>query len=662
MSKVNSVCAITGFLAGMAGCLFVSIGGIGDSGAEIDSLDFPAGIDNAGGHGPTESAVQLTEDALRRADFGTFRDRLAQYAKAAAFNDSDALVSEVRLAFSRPLSSATIVETESLLGRLFEIDAHSAVRVVNSVNLSGSGFSSVAGLWAQIDSARAIDALSEIASPYFARQLALSVIDIEGADAIGRIAEESRFLDADGLRIHLALQSAQNDPVGALAGMAELGSWDARYIVSGEIGRIAARIDPSMAVLAAGAIGDPDLKLNYLKAVHEQWALSNVPQFLDYVGALDSNQVHWARVHRRALESAAETMPDMVLEFGRNAGGELGIAVEGEALSAIAMREPASAVAYLESLPEGMRRDELTSHVAVGFARTSPEAALSWVTRMRPYNDAANQAVMATIAARDLLRAIQIEAVSPDTRVGNVAGSVRIPAWFANPMLSDLHDPVGIVNEILGSEEDGIWEDRMLTVAISRWTNEDPDAAFAWMQNATGNVPLNALRAYAERSSIDVEQFISLGDVLSSEDREEWIQIAIANTALTDASRANNIAQRYTHEPFYGRLVANAARIVGRVQGGEIAARSLGASPPEEAVLSVSNLWAQTDPEAAIGWIMSLSDQQAYDNIITEVYASWASSNPRAAAVSARTNLTSEFRESTLAMICRNSSGIADCD
>jgi hypothetical protein len=101
---------------------------------------------------------------------------------------------------------------------------------------------------------------------------------------------------------------------------------------------------------------------------------------------------------------------------------------------------------------------------------------------------------------------------------------------------------------------------------------------------------------------------------------------------------------------------------VSRIQGPSAAVQLLGASAPEAAVSTVSRRWAESDPEAALGWAMSLSDSLARNTATSSIYSTWANSDFDSAMSSARSGLDGELREQVLVVVCAGHPGAAGCD
>lgn len=619
---------------------------------------------------------------------GVFSSHVARYLAVAQLDVPAALVSRLEAVTQRPASLGRNNELEALAAQLFEADPLSAAGFLQTSGLSDRLLSTIFRTWAQIDAQAAINLLDRIREPSRARLLALAVIEIAGDATIEQIVSETNAFNAETLRMAALVQRANDDPIGALQGVSELKGRDAQEFAILEIGRVAARGDPVAAAAAAGSIAEPTVKRPFITEVYRQWALSDVPRFLEHLrtqnpeqqeflleGALERPSdvvpmmgVSLARLSGvesplvEALALSAESDPMLVLEFGQEVGGWLGMVAEAAALETLAAGDPAAATRFVSALPDGFRRDQLTTSIARGYARNDVDAAMFWAGGLSPPNDRAVDAVMTAIASTDLARAVRIELEDLDTRVGAVVNSSRIPSWFASRLIGDLDDPLGVIDQIIAAGEGGLWEEQMLTTTLSRWSVRDPAGAIAWMQSNSEYVPAEALETVTEElGGTGIERRLSLAEMLTPERRPEWILETISDAAYEDPNGAMAIAERYRAEPYYDSLVHRVVTSVASSRGPEEAARFLGPSPPSVAVRAVSRRWADANPAAATAWASSLQDQEARAAAVTEVATTWAERDTDAATAWARSLAETVLREQALAGICREYPEAAGC-
>src|SRR5690606_16874049 len=86
----------------------------------------------------------------------------------------------------------------------------------------------------------------------------------------------------------------------------------------------------------------------------------------------------------RAFAHAAEADAERLVKLGSEIGGTIGVAAEAHGLDALATADPDTALAYVESVPSGQRRERLLAAVAAGYGRYDTDAALAWAERLSP--------------------------------------------------------------------------------------------------------------------------------------------------------------------------------------------------------------------------------------------------------------------------------------
>src|SRR5690606_1340449 len=128
------------------------------------------------------------------------------------------------------------------------------------------------------------------------------------------------------------------------------------------------------AVAVAETISDFELKNAYLAALYEQWSLSDLMEFLAHVPTLDFSRANVERRLSSAFAHAAAVDAARLVALGGEIGGAVGVAAEAYGLDGLAAADPVTALAYLESVPSGHRREKLLTAVAAGYARYDTEA------------------------------------------------------------------------------------------------------------------------------------------------------------------------------------------------------------------------------------------------------------------------------------------------
>lgn len=626
----------------------------------LESPRSPAGVLSGDDAAPMDADRIVAGGGIVRPGGRFSSQRLQLYSEAARLDDPEVLVRRLRSAMSEPLSRGTVEQIETLLTRLFELEPRTAAVFVRSSALPSAVLASLFHRWASVDSGSALGLLDEL-DPSKARLLALAII-ATGSETIETIVAATSSLAADDVVVAALIQRSHDDPAGALRGLEETANSEAIVTAVADIGTIAAGHDAPAAVEAANAIRDTVLRSTYLEAVYVQWALSDPPGFLDRIRSADTHRMS-SQTLARALMIAAQADAERVLELGRDIGGKVGLAAESAAVEAWSEENPDSALAYLEAVPQGSRRDALIASLAAGYARYDLDAALAWASRLKPGGREARVRVLQELAAADLERAMKIELEDPSSTAGAVVGAPSIPAWLADGMLSDLGNPASIASEIAAlSEAEGVWKQRALTATLSRWAIADVDGALGWMDKNRGQVPVQALEAVAEQiPATDVERLLTLGELVAADRRPEWISRVLREAARLDGGLAMSVAQRYRTEPYYESVFNAVIDAVAARRGPETAAQLLGPSPPPTAVLPIARTWARSDPERAFDWAIAWPDLQMRRAATGAVMEQWAEEDADTALARARRLSDDTLRNEALARICRHLSEATDC-
>src|SRR5690606_33556782 len=147
------------------------------------------------------------------------------------------------------------------------------------------------------------------------------------------------------------------DPLGAVQAALDLKSSREEYLVLQDLGILWGSMDPAAAIAAVAQF--PELANSiFVSRVFEQWPRVDVRGFLDYVARTGDTAAS------AGFGTAAAADPEGALAAAERIASPLGSSLKATALSALAQRDPAAAIARVASLPAGRDRDTLLMAVS----------------------------------------------------------------------------------------------------------------------------------------------------------------------------------------------------------------------------------------------------------------------------------------------------------
>jgi RNA polymerase sigma factor (sigma-70 family) len=206
----------------------------------------------------------------------------------------------------------------------------------------------------------------------------------------------------------------------------------------------------------------------------------------------------------------------------------------------------------------------------------------------------------------------------------------RVPVWGFSEAVRELRE---------GSPD---WdpEAKMLGhMLLTRWAREDPDGAFAGLNQLQPKQAADASSLLASLAAADparaaewlrnpenpLVDFPDLGHILAGTVGKEWVRqdldAALAWAAsLPETQRAG--AYVGVLGTFAGTDPAAAARLAGQLEPGDARLNIVG---------DISRSWAKKSPEQAMMWAQSL-DGTEHQNAFRDIFRTWATTQPTAAA------------------------------
>ena len=326
--------------------------------------------------------------------------------------------------------------------------------------------------------------------------------------------------------------------------------------------------NPREAMTFAANIGNPVHRDTFAQTVLMEWARKRTGEFLDwYAGLPDRSQ--WARlIQWQGIAVNSEA------EFQRLVSlmpEEMPAHDSQRSGISYAGDHWSSRLDWLQKLPVGPKRDFFMERAAANFASTNPEAALALLSEIR--NPSTLRRITSTVAA---LRA----ATSPQDGIA-----------FANSL-----------------EDENVRRMARLS-ALNTWGLSDPRAAATW-----------ALENADTKNSNDL---YSIGRNWAEHDPEGASAFALEAAAKPGApGGAGTEMLRSVMEKWVSADAYGASLWVTKLPAG---------AEKDHAIGALARGAIGIDPQAALGWAMSIGDAGARDEALRNCMQSWSWKNPAAA-------------------------------
>lgn len=456
--------------------------------------------------------------------------------------------------------------------------------------------------------------------------------------------------------------AAADDPTAALAAALEL---DDRRVQRREIERIAkhwASRDPLRAVAIAAELPG-HLQLVFRSALDGAWAhldpasyVAHLTAHPDYlvalVGSLTTNAIPFDDPRGRApgIRELIASDPRSLLEVADALPSWYGENLRHLAVSGYAEREPSAAVAFVERMPRGPRRDAALASAAQGYARADAEAALAWVQSLSPQPAGALGNVLREIARYDVGRAIEL-ALRPSS---GAPIALQAAGALVDVAAADSAQAAAAAERLLSIAAPR--RDEALSRLLSAWAKRDVEAMFSWLQRSGPTLPKDVLSSAAvSLATSDPAVAARFTERVPSGMRATWIAQTARVYAIADPVGAIDWLSRYEgqsdHETGMRFAFAEFAR-----RDPDAAARALesvGGDARVAAAGVVADVWGQRDPQAAVQWAASLSDSRMRAAAVPEAVGKWSSKDAQAAEDWTLARPPGEERDKTLYLLLR---------
>lgn len=346
---------------------------------------------------------------------------------------------------------------------------------------------------------------------------------------------------------------------------------------------------------------------------------------------------------------------DIVAKFTSRGSAEVD-ALYLRAISALANRDPQTAIARLQGAANGPRRNPILSAIAAGYARLDPDAALLWANSVVPASPDAVASVLTTVAARDLLRAHDM-LPRAQYRVGDVG---FIGSRMAQAALSSGQAPGPLASALAPSRSPAA--NAILSALLSGWMGREPERTVAWMAENEGYLTNELTRAAVyDLAFANVELAASLIDRVPPSAQDQWLSEVAARYGQMDFEKALAWLPQYRDRANYRELVNQMlvirSRLSSSVSEMEAVARFI-ATAKDDVDQNIVSLTGHTygtiDPQTAAGWALSLTEPQR-TWALSGVADGWASKDGQAAQHWALTQPPGPLRDAILGVLLTDS-------
>lgn len=590
---------------------------------------------NRGGDSEARNAVPTvagelvssgTEEVPRSVDFLTLaigsvsvaeRAALLRLAAEADRRTLEDIAAQVAILPNLP---ARRMALEVLFERYAEVDANAALAFAQKLELPNDTLAPLFATWARRDANAALRALGELDAAA-ALTVGVAVLEAIGNDGLGiaRVLGAAPQIDADRLRIEAAVAKAAAAPEEALDEALLLPPSKARYALE-RIAVIWSSEDVHGALAAAEQIGDENQRSEFKGAVMRSWARTDPDALIDYVLDLGLTEQEQA-LRTGALQAFAFIDAERALQAADSFPGQLGQMIRRTGLMSLANDDPLAAIRIAEQTLLGNDRDQILGMIAASYGRVDPDAALAWAQSLSPPSTNALANVLAGIARKDPVRAIELAfQTAPNDQQRFLTGLV--------------------VNNALNAEQTADVADRLLALpgrgpALQQltqlWASRQPREALGWLLGHRDQASPNAYgQAAMSLARSDPSAAIGYLDSIPGELRARWISAVADGYAQTDPRAAAGWIQQHRGEAGYDAGVAAIAARSAGAGDPATGARLLASIDLEQApgaaasARQIASAWARQDPAAAAAWARDLRHAETQTAATAAIASQWA--------------------------------------
>jgi hypothetical protein len=379
--------------------------------------------------------------------------------------------------------------------------------------------------------------------------------------------------------------------------------------------------DPEAALAAIETIGGSveqplfaQVVLNRIGQTDPERALA----FLERLAVPDNQKMGMVQ---GAIQRLAARDPERALNYAQGLGGQIGQLAEQAAVQMWAQQDAPAAIAYLETMPLGMLRQNLLQAAAHAYGRSDPEAALAWARSLGPADRQAYSIVLSGIAQVDPMRALDL-VFDQSQQPGS--GAVQLQALMGVLGVARSSDPdqLGAIADRVMALPNGPERQNALQMLGQRWASTAPDDAMNWLISRQEALGANVLSSMAqELARRNPRTAAAYADRVLPVFRDDWITAVAGGYAQSDTAAAQAWLQQYRGQPVFEPAVAAMVRNSAGMDPAGAAALLQTLNPSSEAVTElaavVASAWAGQDWAAAQNWTAALPAGQGRDRALS---------------------------------------------
>lgn len=610
------VVALIGALAGFAVARYdVSADGGRDPAGRAPAVT--AGVSADGDPLPT-----ISRDSL------SFHDRQALYRWAAAASLGDLVAALSQLA-NRTESRAALDAATIVLSRYVAIEPNEAIAVSQQLGLPSDLTGALYAEWFAERPADALNALGNIKDNELARAAARAVFRAMPP------TRESLDRLFDAMSVALDLNSLRAALIGDLAGSRTPEALEVALATAGfedpaalaQIARRSVTTNPRAALAAATDIPNEQVRHQYLRALLEEWTLTDPQSVMNFIPELSTTNPDARRVIGCCTQALAKHDPIRLFELSADMDEEISQHVRSQAIREWSKIDLASAYAVVEALPPGPERQQYTMSIAAGYAEVDADAALAWASASDQYRDELIRNVISTVSRSDPKRAFDL-ALAMERRHPSQNGEILSSAFYGGAI--ERHGTV-LADRILQLEDAGLRE-RALRWLTHSWSWRKPEEAIQWMANNQSHfAESDFIRIAGNIARENPELAASYTDRVPDSIRPGWIEKVATGYAAHDLENAMRWLEKYAGENSYSDAVASVLAAAAERDPVSMASRVSSMTDPQQAARVASSAgqhWSARDPAAAAEWATSLPNGPARDAAVSGVVNAFGDQKP----------------------------------